>query len=79
LNLTTSFALARGEASGASGNYFGGRGTVTTIADWPRGVGYRIDEQSVDGGNTSPDTPKASGTTGYPPAPPTPDYGKYNP
>jgi hypothetical protein len=52
---------------------------VTTIADWPRGVGYRIDEQSVDGGNTSPDTPKASGTTGYPPAPPTPDYGKYNP
>ena len=58
MNLTTSFQLARGEAGGASQTAGGNLvGTVTTIADWGRGMPYRIDEKNPDGCNTSPPTP----------------------
>jgi hypothetical protein len=74
-NLVTSFALARGEAQGASSTSGGTLlGPVTTIADWGRGQAYRIEfpmDAVADGGNTSAPTPTAPGTTGvqFPAAP----------
>jgi hypothetical protein len=62
--LTTSFALARGEATGAS-RTFGGNaaGPVSIIADWSGG-GYRVEFKTPDGGLNAPPTPTPSGTTG---------------
>jgi hypothetical protein len=78
-NLSTSFQMARAEAGGASQTSSSGYpvGTVTTIADWGRGMPYRIDEKNPDGGNTSADTPVAPGTTGYTQHP-APNFGKPN-
>jgi hypothetical protein len=78
-NLTGAYAVARAEAPGASQSSSSGYpvGQRGIIPGWARGSVLNLAETQPDGGNTSVDTPLASGTTGYTQHP-GPSYGKLN-
>jgi hypothetical protein len=87
-NLSASFQIARGEVTGGSNSssYYP-TGVRSIINGWAAGSTVNVSETQPDGGNTSPDTPVASGTTGVDLAHPNEaiqkqldaEYYRYNP
>lgn len=74
--LTTTFALARQEASGSQSTA-GNVNMASRILDWAKGASLPVAFTTQDGGLTTGASASATGTTGYV-QPPTPNYGKPN-